>query len=68
MSDCGHAYPEYIVFVTDLGESHGTESTREKKAPCSQQKRTIIKIHPTANEEMMCLKSKHTRVALACQM
>ena len=33
MSDCGQAYPEYIVFVTDLGESHGAQSIREKEAP-----------------------------------
>ena len=42
MSECGQAYPEY-VFVEDLGDSHGAQSTRKKDALYNK---TALGFHP----------------------
>ena len=58
MSECGQAYPEYIAPVTDLGKSHGAQTTEEKI-------HRTTKLH---SDFILAPRTQYKRVALACHV
>ena len=65
MSECGQAYPEYIVFVADLGKSHGAQSTEEKMHRSTKLYSDFILATIAGNGVS---RTQHKRVALVCQI